>query len=240
MINQQMENAVPGNWQTINFFIEGVIDMKCGLCDLRKAKRHCPVKNALICAQCCGEKRVLEIDCPELCPYLIAGRESEIANYTRRIGSLDVKDHERNSRVFKDHQDVIAHLEYTIARERISSRDLTDKDVAQAVDVLLDTYRTEANGVLYEKVSEDLRAEPLRRELRSVIESLRNPEGEGKGIVDPQNTRLLLSVAIDCLECIRSMVIAYQAGSHSSASGYVDFLARVLPKKDTHSSIVLA
>jgi hypothetical protein len=213
--------------------------MKCGLCDLRKAKRHCPAKNAVICPQCCGEKRVLEIDCPENCFYLIAGREREIADYSRRIGSLDIKDHDRNSRVFKDHQDVIARLEYAIASERISSRDLVDKDVAQAVDVLLDTYKTESNGVLYEKTLEDLRVEPLRRELRNIIESLRNPEGEGKGIVDPKNTRLQLSVAIDCLECIRSMVAAYQSGGHSS-SGYVDFLARVLPRKDARNSIVLA
>jgi hypothetical protein len=212
--------------------------MKCGLCDLKRAKRHCPAKSALICPQCCGEKRVLEIDCPENCPYLIAGRARGIADYNRRIGALDSRDHDRNSRVFHDHQDVIARLEYAIARERMSSRDLRDRDVMQAVNILLDTYRTEDNGVLYEKTSEDLRIEPLRRELRKVIESLRNQGGEAKGIVDPQSTRLQLSVAIDCLECIRSMVVAYQSDKHSS-SGYVDFLARVLPRQDTSSSIVL-
>jgi hypothetical protein len=213
--------------------------MKCGLCALKKAKRHCPAKNALICPQCCGEKRVLEIECPETCAYLIAGREREVEDYGRRIGSLDLKDHDRNSRVLRDHQDVVAHLEYAIARERVSSRDLRDRDVAQAVDILLDTYRTEDNGVLYEKTSEDLRVEPLRRELRKVIESLRNPEGEAKGIVDPKSTRLQLGVAIDCLECIRSLVAAYESGRNTS-SGYVDFLARVLPRKESRSSIVLA
>ena len=213
--------------------------MKCGLCDLRKAKRQCPAKNALICPQCCGEKRVLEIDCPETCAYLIAGREREVEDYTRRIGTLNPADHDRNSRVFHDHQDVIARLEYAIARERLSSRDLRDRDVAQAVTILLDTYRTEENGVLYEKVSEDLRVEPLRRELKTVIEALRNPEGEAKGIVDPKNTRLQLGVAIDCLECIRSMVTVYESG-RNPASGYVDFLARVLPRQEAPSSIFLA
>jgi hypothetical protein len=182
---------------------------------------------------------VLEIDCPEICPYLIAGREREVADYARRMRSLDPKARERNSMILQDHQDAIAHLEYTIAHERISSPGLLDRDVAQAVDVLLDTYRTEKNGVLYEKTSDDLRVEPLRRELRKVIESLRNPEGEQKGILDPKSTRLQLSVAIDCLECIRSMVVAYESGRHAS-SGYVDFLARVLPRKEARSSIVLA
>ncbi|MBP1622535.1 MAG: hypothetical protein H6Q07_555 [Acidobacteria bacterium] len=214
--------------------------MKCGLCDLRKAKRHCPAKNALICPQCCAEKRVFEIDCPENCAYLIAGRERDIAEYTRCIGRLDASDHDRNSRVFRDHPDALARLEYAIASERISSPELTDNDVAQAVDILLDTYRTEANGVLYEKTSDDFRVEPMRRELRNAIESLRNPErGETNGIVDPQSSRLQLSVAIDCLECIRSMVVAFQRGAQSPA-GYVNFLARVLPRKETRSPIVLA
>jgi hypothetical protein len=214
--------------------------MKCGLCDLRKAKRHCPARNGLICAQCCGEKRVLEVDCPETCHYLIAGREREVEDYARRVRSLDPAVRERNSRIFQDHQDVLAHMEYVIARERILSRDLMDGDVARALDVLLETYKTEDKGVLYEQTSEDLRVEPLRRELRMAVESLRNPEGrEETGIVDPQSTRLPLKVAIQCLECIRSIVAAFQADRKSS-SGYVDFLARVIPRKEKRNSIILA
>lgn len=213
--------------------------MKCDLCDLKKAKRHCPAKNGWICSQCCGEKRVLEIDCPETCAYLISARGREVEDYARRVRTLDPKDYDRNSRVLHNNRDVVANLEYIIARERLSSRDLRDRDVAQAIDVLLDTYRTEDNGVLYEKISEDLRVESLRRELRKVIESLRNPEGEAKGIVDPKSTRLQLGAAIDCLETIRSLVGAYESGRNST-SGYVDFLARVLPRKEGRSPIVLA
>jgi hypothetical protein len=214
--------------------------MKCGLCDLRKAKRQCPAKKGLICAQCCGEKRVLEIDCPEDCNYLIAGRKKEVEDYVRRVRSMDPRARERNGRIFEAHQDVLAQIEYVIAQERISSHDLVDKDVERALDVLLETYRTEENGVLYEKASDDLRVEPLRRELRHVIESLRNPEGsEMKGIVDPKSSRLQLNVAIECLECIRSLVLSYQSDRNSS-SGYVNFLARVLPRKEMRSSIFLA
>jgi hypothetical protein len=212
--------------------------MKCVLCDQRKAKRLCPAKNALVCAQCCGEKRILEINCPENCGYLKAGREREAEDYTKRIRGMDQVAQGRNKRVLQDHQDVVGRLEYAIARERLLSRDLGDKDVAQAIDVLLETYRTEDHGVLYEKTSEDLRVESLRRELRGIIESFRNPEGtEGKGIVDPKSTRLQLGMAIECLEFIRSLVAAYMGDR--SASGYVDFLARVMPREETRSSLVL-
>jgi hypothetical protein len=213
--------------------------MKCSLCDQRKAKRQCPAKNALICAQCCGEKRILEINCPETCPYLKAGREREVEDYGRRLRNLDENAQARNRRILKDSQDAIVRLEYALSQERLMSHDMTDKEVVQAVDVLLETYKTEDKGVLYEKTSEDLRIEPLRRELRKILESLRNPEGtEAKGIVDPQSTRLTLSAAIDCLEYIRSIAAAYLQ-DRRSASGYVDFLARVIPRKETRSSIIM-
>jgi len=213
--------------------------MKCVLCGQRKAKRFCPAKNALICAQCCGEKRVLEIDCPESCPYLKAGRQRDSEDYARHLRSLGHAVQERNQRILRDSQNVVAHLEYTLSRERMASRDLTDEDVARAVDLLLETYRTEDKGVLYEKTSDNLRVEPLRRELRKVVESFRNPEGEQqKGIVDPKSTRLQLGAAIECLEFIQSLVRAYLEDKRST-TGYIDFLARVIPREEKRSSLIM-
>ena len=184
-----------------------------------KRKRFCPAKNALICAQCCGEKRVIEIDCPENCGYLKSGRERETQDYVKRVRSMGPEAYEKNHRLLGEHQDAIAQLEYLLARERLSDRNLTDNEVVQAIGVLLETYRTEDKGVLYEKTSEDLRVEALRRELRKSIESLRNPEGqEDRGIVDPQNTRLPLSAAIDCLEFVRSLAAAYLEGRGSQST----------------------
>jgi hypothetical protein len=213
--------------------------MKCILCNQRKAKRFCPAKNSLICAQCCGEKRVLEINCPESCGYLKAGRQRDTEDYTRHLRSLEAAAQERNRRVFQDHQDVVAHLEYTLSRERQLSHDLTDRDVAQAIDVLLETYRTEDRGVLYERTSDDLRVEALRRELQKVVESFRNPEGDrSRGIVDPRSNRLQLGAAIECLEFIRSMLRAYM-GDPRADTGYVDLLARLIPREEKRGSLIV-
>jgi hypothetical protein len=145
--------------------------MKCVLCEQKKAKRFCPAKNAQICPLCCGTKRVLEISCPESCEYLQAGRKREIEDYRERLQKMNSSNQEKHRRVISQYQDAIAHLEYAISRERLLSRDLKDKDVAQAVNVLLDTYRTEDKGILYEKTLDDIRIEPLRQELRKIIES---------------------------------------------------------------------
>ncbi len=213
--------------------------MKCVLCDRRKAKRFCPAKNTLICAQCCGEKRVLEINCPESCGYLQAGREREMKDYAKRVRGMDSSGLEKRQRLLTEHQNVLAQIEYLFARERLSSRNLKDKDIVDTIDVLLETYRTEDKGVLYEKTAEDLQIEALRRELKKVIESLRNPEGkEGRGIVDPGSTRLQLGAAIDCLEFIRLLAESYVKERHDS-SGYVDFLARLFPRGENPSSILM-
>jgi hypothetical protein len=213
--------------------------MKCPLCDQRKAKRLCPAKNGMICPQCCGEKRVLEIDCPESCEFLQSGREREAGDYAKRLRSLDENTQKRNERVVYTYQDVVAHLEYTLARERLSSRDLADKDVSEAVHILLETYRTEDKGILYEKTSDDLRIDLLRRELRSVIEKFRNPgSAKEKGIVDPQSTHLPLGAAIECLEYVQSLVESFKKDRHSP-SGYLNFLARIMPREEMPSNSIL-
>jgi hypothetical protein len=136
--------------------------MKCVVCGKRKAKRSCPAKGASICPLCCGEKRVLELNCPETCKYLKTGREHESAEFSKKLWSQDKLKQERNRRILSDYQDVVAHLEYIIAQQRLLSRDLSDKDVSSAVNILLDVYRTEDKGILYEKNSDDLRVEALR------------------------------------------------------------------------------
>jgi hypothetical protein len=213
--------------------------MKCVLCDKRKAKRSCPAKNGFICALCCGENRVLELDCPEHCAYLIAGRERESTDFGKLLQIQEPLQREKNRRILSENQDVIAHLEYTIAQYRLSSRDLKDKDVSQALEILLDAYRTEDKGILYEKGSDDLRVESVRLELKEILESYRNPEGDdAKGMVDPANSRLKLQNAIECLELIQNMINVYSQNRNSDR-GYVDFLARMTPKKETKSSIIL-
>ncbi len=193
----------------------------------------------MICAPCCGEKRILAINCPESCAYLKSGREKDLEDHAKRIRNLDQGSRERNQRVLQNHRNVVAYLEYQLSRARLLSRDLADKDVAQAVDILLENYRTEDKGILYERTSNDLRVDALRRELRKIIESFRNPEGEkNKGIVDPKNSRLPLSAAIDCLEFIRSMIGAYEERP-SSAIGYLEFLARAMPREKERSSLIM-
>lgn len=198
--------------------------MKCVICNQRKGKRHCPAKNALICAQCCGEKRILEIDCPESCEYLQVGRahEAQLEN-TRHLLTHDPLERQNRARILDQFHDVIGHLEYMLAVERRASRSLIDKNVAEALDLLLDAYRTEQRGILYEQTSNILAVDGLRRRLREILEGYRNPSEPGRRFIK-------LGDVIDCLGLLRELVQSHM-GMRASPTSYVDYLARTMPRQ---------
>jgi hypothetical protein len=197
--------------------------MKCILCNQRKGRRFCPAKNTTICAQCCGEKRVLEIDCPESCEFLKVGRAREASlEAARHYRTSDPFEQEKRARVLADFEALLVHLQAVIAAERESSRELSDADVAEALDCLLKTLRTEDRGVIYEATSNNLRVESLRRQLALVVKSYRYPE-------EPNQQRTLLKDAIECLEVMRAVVASHLEAGPSSLS-FIDFLVRNLPR----------
>lgn len=213
--------------------------MKCMLCEQKKAKRFCPAKNGLICPQCCGEKRVIEIDCPESCDYLKAGREREALEIGRHIEKFPPHGRPRAQKVLKRYPEVLSRLEYRIGLERRRSRHLTDRNVAEALAILIDTYKTEENGILYEKTSDDLMVDSVRRELRNVIEQLRNPDRkENQGIIAPEQGRLTLDAAIECLEFVQDLATSYMEDNRPEFS-YIGSLARLVPREERQSSILL-
>jgi len=197
--------------------------MKCVLCHSRKGKRSCPAKGGFICAQCCGEKRILVIDCPETCDYLKVGRSHEVQTQRmRHFYTDDPMQMDKRRRVFTEFEDFFAEVELSFADERRSNRDLIDKEVAEAVDLVLATLRTEEKGILYERVSSDFQVEAVRRRLREIVNGHLNP-GEGSG------QRMRLSQVIESLEVVRDILESHMRAG-PSGMGYVDFLARLMPR----------
>ena len=197
--------------------------MKCTLCEQRKGKRPCPAKDASICAPCCGEKRVLEIDCPETCEFLRVGRDHEARFHRQRhLYTPDPVKLDKRRRVFREYEDVLAGIEVFLAEERHANRSLSDRAVAEALDLLLETMRTEQRGIIYERTSSDLEIESLRRRMKELLDAHLNPP-EGKA------RRLRVSEVLECLEVVREIVASHLEDVSSSLS-YVDFLARLLPR----------
>lgn len=87
---------------------------KCVSCNSRKGKRNCPALASLICSQCCGAKRVKEIDCPEDCFYM--GKSQQY--FTDRQGSQQISDFEREMKKTigseDKYLDILQNIEFII------------------------------------------------------------------------------------------------------------------------------
>jgi hypothetical protein len=159
----------------------------CPLCRERKGKRACPAKGEAICAQCCGSKRLIEIDCPADCGYLTgahapawAGRETERVRDMRRIAPYVQGFSETQGHLF-----TIALVGLDAIRGR--HRELSDRLLIDAVGALRRTLETRGHGILYDHAAENLRAQGLVPELRSLFEA----KDEAGKLVTPDDADLL-------------------------------------------------
>jgi hypothetical protein len=148
----------------------------CPLCSHRKAKRACPAKGTLICSQCCGEKRRVEIDCPDDCVYLQGshapaweGRETERRRDLRRLAPFVGRLSEKEAQLFFATLVGISEIE---ARRRA----LSDRTLAAAVAALLRSATTRSQGVIYEHAAEGLEAEAVVTDLKAFWKRLGSEE----------------------------------------------------------------
>jgi hypothetical protein len=111
---------------------------KCVSCNSRKGKRNCPALAGLICSQCCGAKKVKEIDCPEDCFYM--GKSQQY--FTDRQESQQISDFEREMKKTIGNEDkyldILQNIEFIIHKIYIEQGNITDKNVETALDYLIE------------------------------------------------------------------------------------------------------
>ena len=188
----------------------------CPLCRQRKGKRACPAKGELICAQCCGAKRRIEIDCPDDCTWLGGhagtwdGRETERARDLRRLAPWLERLSDPQARLF-----FLSLVGLTALRAR--RRDLGDALLLEAVAALRKTVQTREKGILYEHSADDLRAQGLVHELASLFEA-KDEEGAVHAPADADQL-----AALQALEGALQDVIREAAGP----TAFLDTAARL-------------
>jgi hypothetical protein len=219
--------------------------VQCPLCNQRKARRACPALGQLICAVCCGTKRLTEIACPPQCGYLATARSHPPAAAVRQQQVVAI----RVSHFIRDLNDQQARLFLTLnaffaAQEGDGLQSVIDDDVAEAVEALAGTYETAARGVIYEHQPTSRTAERLVRAqkplmiearkgfessfeseaavvLRRIAESVRELQR-----VESQNRRAYLDLA---RTVVRLTDDAGQAGEFDSGSVPFDAPRLIVP-----------
>ncbi len=202
--------------------------MKCVLCNRRKGKRHCPAKSSFICAQCCGEKRVVEVDCPRDCTFLESGQDYQTQKkYLHQLRGDNPVRAQRHLETLGRFGHVLFGLEVTVLEFSRGLNSLRDKVVLEAARLLLRTYRTESRGIIFEHTHTDPLVESLARDLKSFLEEAR--QGSDKF------ERLTVSAIVDTLEALE-LDVEFHLQSRAYGS-YLEFIARGHPESSQGSEI---
>lgn len=200
--------------------------MKCVICNQRKGKRFCPAKNAHICAQCCGEKRVVEIACPVDCQYLKTGQEFQsIKKYIAMVSQEE--NPTRRQKFFSAMSrwgSLLSTIEKCVVEFGSTLSTLRDRDVLAAVKLVKKTYETERKGLIFEHSSSDPIAQSLSRDLRERLEEARKAETGSDATAVPGIDDL-----IESLEAVQ-MNIEYHLRSEQGEAAYLRFTARNHPE----------
>ncbi|HWX24374.1 MAG TPA: hypothetical protein VN083_05000 [Vicinamibacteria bacterium] len=125
----------------------------------------------MICSQCCGEKRRVEIDCPEDCVYLKGGhapawegRETERKRDLNRLAPYIGALTEAQAQLF------FATL---AGIHEIRSRgELEDRTLAEAIQTLARSASTRSHGLIYEHAAGDPLAARVVLELKEFWQGL--------------------------------------------------------------------
>ena len=192
--------------------------MSCPLCRQRKGKRACPAKATSICSQCCGTKRVVEIECPPDCIYLTGahapgweGRSADRERDERRLGPYMGDLTERQI-----HLVLLALAGINGIRGRRT--DLEDSLLLDAVIALRKTVETRNRGVLYEHPVTDARAQELVQEIGGLFEA----KGDDGAVHRPSDRDL--GAALKGLERALAATVREKEGPHA----FLDTAARVV------------
>ncbi len=196
--------------------------MKCPLCESRKGKRFCPAKQTQICAQCCGEKRVVEIACPVDCRFLHQGEDFQrYKNHMAQLASLEhPQERLQVLQTLIHFSGVLEELEKKVVEYATGLRTLQDRHVGEAIALLRKNYRTESRGIIYEEESANPLVQGLSRDLRDTIEGLRKD-------LDAESP-LRLEGVLNCLRVLELNVTHY---GKSGGSGYLNFIRRSHPEQ---------
>ena len=150
--------------------------IQCKICNKRRAKRHCPGVDGDICAACCGEGREITIECPRQCAHLREARvhEAKVVLTAEQVPHRDIPVSEDFVRQ-QEHLVIVLGNTLTRAMEKGKA---VDSDAREALEAMIQTYRTLDSGLIYETRSPNPYATDLQEALKSTIEDLRKRVAE--------------------------------------------------------------
>ena len=152
----------------------------CKLCQKKRARRYCPGVSDDICPVCCGTEREVTIDCPSECEFL---QEARLREKPVPLAEADFphKDIEVNEDFLKKQEHVVMWVTTALARA-MEKEHAVDRDAQEALDALVQTYRTLESGLIYETRPPNPYAAAIQDALKRSIDELNQQITETSGM----------------------------------------------------------
>ena len=152
--------------------------MPCAICRTRRPRRYCPGVHADICTTCCGSEREVTVDCPFDCEYLIQAHQFERPE--TELAPLVHPDIEITEDFVIEHEQLLAILGAGIGLAAEQTPGSVDSDVREALESLVETYKTMDKGVFYEHIPQNPLAASVFRFTQQAIQQMRDAQAENR------------------------------------------------------------
>ncbi|HBR09847.1 TPA: hypothetical protein DD712_01150 [Candidatus Acetothermia bacterium] len=163
---------------------------QCLWCNERKGRRRCPALAGPICSLCCGENRLLRIDCLSSCSFLAHHEEFQRERQCRRYQEEWGRVNPSPDKDDKIHW-ACFHISYLLYQSGKEIERLTDDDAASAVEflttqaspiIIIERPPSRLGNLLWEKLSPALEAGEILRDdfitalsrIQKIIETMKN------------------------------------------------------------------
>jgi hypothetical protein len=164
--------------------------MECAICQTRRPRRFCPGVRGEICSLCCGAEREVTVDCPLDCEFLREARRHEKAPEPN-AAEFPNRDIQVSEKLLRANEQLLAFLSVTIFHTAMQVPGVVDRDVLEALDGLIRTYRSLQSGVYYESRPNNLLAAPIFSAVQRALEEYRSGEKEELGMTKTRDADVL-------------------------------------------------
>lgn len=150
----------------------------------------CPAVDGLICPICCGTERENSLRCPLDCIYLQEAhkREQPLPVTEREMPDPDIEVYEQ---FLVEHEELLLFTIYSLLQAALRTDLAVDSDVLDALDALVQTYRTAQSGLLYETRSENRVAAGVQRLMTESLADYRKIQAERESLRPMRDSEVL-------------------------------------------------
>lgn len=180
--------------------------MSCALCESRKPRRYCLGVRGEICAPCCGAEREVTVSCPFECEYLQEARRHERAPdlEEKDIPNLDIEVTES----FLNENDPLVTLSSRLLLESaLEVPGAADRDLHEALETLVKTFRTLQSGLYYESRPNNPLAAAIHQGFQARLAQARQQMAQQTGVNSIRD-----SAVLGVLAFLQRMALHYDNG----------------------------